>query len=167
MHLSEIDRQKRTWTLSPERTKNWRGHVVPLSDLALELIDAALAVRPGESEYVFPSPRNHCKPINPQALTRAFIRMKKALDLGDIRPHDMRRTGATNLTSEALGFPRFIVSKVLNHASDTGNSAAVTGVYDRNEYLPEKRRALDAWALRLLKIVGDQDQPSNVISHTG
>ncbi len=78
--------------------------------------------------------------------------------MGDIRPHDLRRTGATNLTGEELGFSRFIVSQVLNHSSDTGNGAAVTSVYDRNEYLPEKRRALDAWALQLLQIVGKGSQ---------
>jgi len=64
------------------------------------------------------------------------------------------------MTFNTLGFPRFIVSKVLNHASDTGNSAAVTSVYDRNEYLPEKRHALDAWALRLQEIVKDYASPA-------
>ena len=36
------------------------------------------------------------------------------------RPHDFRRTGATNLTGERIGIPRFIVSRVLNQISDTG-----------------------------------------------
>jgi len=43
--------------------------------------------------------------------------------------------------------------KVLNHASDSGGAATVTGIYDQNEYLAEKRRALDAWALRVLEIM--------------
>jgi integrase len=97
-------------------------------------------------------------------MTRAFARLRDPLDLGDARPHDFRRTGATNLTGERLGFPRFTVSKVLNHASDTGNSATVTSVYDRNEHLPEKRRALDAWAMRLLEIVGDRKLAGNVVN---
>ncbi len=65
---------------------------------------------------------------------------------------------------ERLGFPRFTVSKVLNHASDTGNAATVTSVYDRNEYLPEKRRALDAWATRLLEIVEGKKSSDNVVN---
>lgn len=161
--LAEIDKDRRLWTIPSTRTKNHRTHVVPLSDLALELIDKALSVRSVESSYVFPSPRDANQPIKPAAMTRAFGRMKKALDLGDIRPHDLRRTGATNLTGEQLGFPRFTVSKVLNYASDTGGAAAVTGVYDQNEYLPEKRRALDAWALRLLEIVEGKAASDNVI----
>ena len=79
----------------------------------MELIGKALAIRGCESEFVFPSPRDTDRPIKPAALTRAFGRIRKALDLGDIRPHDLRRTGATNLTSEHLGFARFTVSKVL------------------------------------------------------
>ena len=164
MSLEEIDRDRRLWIIPSNRTKNHRTHTVPLSDLALELIDKALVVRVHESAYVFPSPRDAEQPIKPAAMTRAFGRMKKALDLGDIRPHDLRRTGATNLTSEHLGFARFTVSKVLNHASDTGGAAAVTGIYDQNEYLSEKRRALDAWALRILKVVDGTIKPDNVIA---
>ncbi len=164
MSLDEIDRERRLWIIPSNRTKNHRTHVVPLSDLSLELIDKALAVRSSESPYVFPSPRDADQPIKPAALTRAFGRMKKALDLGDIRPHDLRRTGATNLTGEHLGFVRFTVSKVLNHASDTGGAASVTGIYDQNEYLPEKRRALDAWALRVLEVVEEKEKSNNVVT---
>ena len=42
----------------------------------------------------------------------------------------------------------------------------VTSVYDRNEYLPEKRRALDAWAMRLLEIVGEKSA-DNVVAIAG
>lgn len=48
--------------------------------------------------------------------------MGEVLKLDDVRVHDLRRTGATNMTSEVLGIPRFIVSKVLNHTSDTGTA---------------------------------------------
>lgn len=155
MSIDEIDRVKRIWVIPGNRTKNHQGHVVPLSDLALELIDKAIAIRPKDSAYVFPSPRGENNSINPQALTRAFIRMREALGLKDMRPHDLRITGATNMTGEELGISRFIVSKVLNHTSDTGNSAAVTSIYDQNEYLSDKRKALNAWAEKLLIIVTD------------
>jgi hypothetical protein len=48
--------------------------------------------------------------------------------------------------------------------SDTGGAAAVTGIYDRNEYLPEKRRALDAWAALLSQIVSATERTSNVVA---
>lgn len=164
MHLDEIDRDRSLWIIPGNRTKNHRTHAVPLSDMALKLIDLALATRTGDSDYVFPSPRDNDTPIKAAALTRAFGRMKNALKLGDIRIHDSRRTGATNLTGETLGFPRFTVSKVLNHSSDSGGAAAVTGIYDQNEYLPEKRRALEAWAILLQEIVSGKKATSNVIT---
>ena len=49
--------------------------------------------------------------------------------------------------------PRFIVSRVLNQLSDTGGASAVTAVYDWNDYLVEKRKALDSWATLLIKMV--------------
>ncbi len=167
MQLSEIDQDKRIWTIPAPRTKNGRTHVVPLSALAMEIIDEALALDSKKGEFVFPSPKTKGQPINPKAITRAFGRLRRAISLEDIRPHDLRRTGATNLTGETLGFTRFTVSKVLNHTSDTGGAATVTGVYDRNEYLAEKRRALNAWAERLQEIVSDKKPESNVVNLRG
>jgi hypothetical protein len=58
---------------------------------------------------------------------------------------------------------RFIVSRVLNHVSDTGGAAPVTAVYDRNEYLAEKRQALARWAARLEEIVTGRKPVPNVV----
>lgn len=147
MTTDELDLENKLWIIPSTRTKNYRTHVVPLSDLAIELLQKALSVRKSESVYVFPSPKAGIdEPIDPHSVTRAFARMRKALELEDIRPHDLRRTGATMMTGEKLGVPRFIVSKILNHSGDTGGAAITTGVYDRNEYLSEKRKALDSWA---------------------
>ena len=93
-------------------------------------------------------------------MTRALARMYSDLDLPHGSPHDFRRLGATHLTGERLGVRRFVVSKVLGHAAQEG--AAVTAVYDRNSYLAEKRRALEAWEGLLLEIVGERERASNV-----
>jgi hypothetical protein len=50
-----------------------------------------------------------------------------------------------------IGIPRLHVEKVLNHA--TGDIAEV---YDRHDYLPEKRAALEKWAAHLTGIVADK-----------
>ncbi len=39
----------------------------------------------------------------------------------------------------------------------------MTSVYDRNAYLPEKRRTPDKWAARLLEIVGQSQAGGNVV----
>lgn len=152
MMMSELDLDRALWTIPGTRTKNGRTHVVPLSPLALKLIREAIALA-GDRDEVFPSPRDKTRAILPAALTRAFRRVCAQYKIVGVRPHDLRRTGATNLTSERIGVSRFVVSKVLNHSSDAGDGAAVTAVYDRNAYLPEKRKALDSWADLLQGIV--------------
>lgn len=87
------------------------------------------------------------------SISKSLRRLTKDLGIPDATPHDFRRIGATNITGERIGTPRFIVSRILNQVSDTGGAATVTGVYDRNEYLTEKRKALEAWASRLEQLV--------------
>lgn len=149
MRWSEIDRESKTWTIPAERMKNGRVHVVPLSDMALELLDASEA-EIGREIFVFPNIRHDDEPVRRVGMTQAFQRIVTDLKMPRATPHDLRRTGTTNLTSERVGVPRFIVSQVLSHSSDTGGAAVVTGAhYDLHGYVSEKRRALDAWA-RLL-----------------
>ena len=54
---------------------------------------------------------------------------------GDIESwtiHDLRRSVGTGLGKR--GVSRFVIARVLNHADST-----VIAIYDRHEYLPEKR----------------------------
>lgn len=148
------------------RMKGKRSHAVPLSDLALELLDTAQSLIGGDT-YVFQSGRKSAEGeahFDRRAFTRAMKRLTTALGISDATPHDLRRTGATTITSERIGIPRFIVSQVLAHAGDTGGSAAVTGRhYDLNDYMSEKRRALDAWAALLQSITVGQERAANVV----
>ena len=168
LHAREIDRVARLWTIPGARTKNHRTHAVPLSAPAMAVLDRAFGLAGDESGYAFPSPRldasENSKPITRHALSRAMKRLTTKVGVADATPHDLRRTGATNITSEKIGISRFVVSRVLNQISDTGGAGATTAVYDRNAYLPEKRKALDAWALRLMEIVAGKTRPSNVVN---
>lgn len=140
----EIDLFAQTWTIPGERTKNRQEHIVPLSRPAIEVLGAARRLVGASADgFVFPSPLDPSEHLDPHAMTRAVNRLCKRLELPGGSPHDFRRSGATTLTGERYGVRRFIVGKVLGHTAHEG--AAVTAVYDRNEYLPEKRAALDAW----------------------
>lgn len=141
----EVDLASRTWTIPGERTKNRKAHVVPLSDQAIAVLEAARRQSRSNGEgFVFPSPADPHRHLDPHALTRAVKRMCARRGLAHGSPHDFRRTGATILASERYGFRRFIIGKVLGHTS-IHEGAAVTSVYDLYEYLAEKRQALDAW----------------------
>ena len=138
---SEVDLENAVWTIPAVRSKNGIAHRVPLSPLALGLIEEAFSLTDG-SEWLFPSPRGD-GPIKPEAvnhaLRNALTPTKKgqepAIQLNHMTPHDLRRTAASGMAS--LGINRLVIAKILNHV-ETG----VTAIYDRHGYDQEKRHAL-------------------------
>lgn len=166
MALSEIDLESGTWLITAERMKSDKPHRVPLPPHAIALIREAIKLAQGDATdppaFVFPSPRDGTKPITASSLTHALDRLTSALKIEDAVVHDLRRTGSTALTSERLGVTPFIRSKILGHA-DAGGGATVSSThYDANEYLAEKRRAIEAWENLLLEIVGERPRTDNV-----
>ena len=69
------------------------------------------------------------------------------------------RTARTGLAE--LGIPQIVAEKVLNHAERN----VLVKTYDRHEYAPEKRGALERWALRLREII--EPPPANVVRMKG
>lgn len=146
----ELDCDEPIWTLPAHRTKNREGHRVPLSPLAVDLIKQAADLA-GDSEYLFPSPKND-QPIGTMAATRAMVRARPILGLDDFRIHDLRRTAATGMAQ--LGVSPHTISLVLNHVS-ARKGTITAAVYVKYSYDAEKRAALDAWGQRLNDILGE------------
>lgn len=148
----EIDFTDKWWTIPPEKAKNKMAHRVPLSPLALELLQAAKNIA-GDSPWLFPSPQTD-RHITPEAIDHALRRSGlEALGFSFV-PHDLRHTAASHMTG--MGISRLVVSKILNHVE-----RGVTSVYDRHSYDPEKRQALEAWGRKLKNIV--EGTESNVV----
>lgn len=153
MQWAHIDREEAVWTIPSEGTKAGRAQVVPLSKLALRLLDDV----PRIGAYVFTTLGD--RPISGYSKNKARLDKlilaereaaaakcgKEAAPFPAWTIHDLRRTVATNLGK--LGVSRFIIERILNHAD-----RSVTGIYDRHEYLAEKREALEAWARYLEKL---------------
>lgn len=164
------------WELPPERTKNKRRHVVPLAPEALRIVRAALATRPkgDDSPFVFLSERKPGNPFDRQSFARAMKRTIIDLDVtGDQSewnrrlqesrptPHDFRRTAITGLSR--LGFVREHIKALVNHAESD-----VTDLhYLRYDYLPEKRRALEAWERHVLTVLDGAPHEGNVVPLRG
>jgi integrase len=149
MKWADIDLTEGVWTLAASSTKSGRLSVVPLPNLAIEILTKA----PKLGQFVFRSSID--KPIT--GFSAALVRLA-GIPGGPTEPwaiHDLRRTCATEMGR--LGAPEFIIGKVLNHASH-----GVTGkVYNRYEYVSEKRHALEAWAQYLHNVT--QRQGANVV----
>ena len=145
---AEVDFETGTWTIPGSRTKNKREHLVPLGPQAMTLIEG---IKNG-SPYLFPMNRGKPTP----APTRSFRLWIDALrtDLkfdADWTCHDLRRTATTGMTKMNDGKPRvtrFLTDRITNH-TDSGIGA----IYDRYNYLDEKRDALTRWDARVAEIV--------------
>jgi len=166
MAVSELNLVAKTWTIPARRMKGNRDHLVPLSDAAVAIIKKAIEVtnrgRNSESAFVFRTSWEDERAILPGSLSRAILRVTRALKIKNATAHDLRRTMSTTMTSERLKISPFIRSEVIAHAT-TGGGAAVSSMhYDVNDYVSEKREALDRWARLLLIIVGEAPVASNV-----
>lgn len=167
MRPGEVNLDARTWVIPGERMKGGRAHQVPFGPRAAALIREAITLAQGDDDkppaVVFPSPRDRNEPVREDAVTKALAKLRTVIGETEATVHDLRRTGSSVMTSERLGVSPFIRSKVLGHGTDAGGGAAVSALhYDVNEYLPEKRRALEAWENLLLEIVGEREPASNV-----
>ena len=170
LHARELDFEKRLWVLPADRAKNGREHLIPLSNLTLQILTEAPS---NESGYLFPSgPKG--LPYRGESISHAAeylfnprppragnkVRRTPAAPLAGLMepftPHDLRRTVATRMRE--LGISRGDVKMILNHVETD-----VTARYDRYDGLAEKRRALDLWNARLVDIVAGKTPASNVV----
>ena len=143
MTWDELDLEKRVWTIPRERAKNDRAHTVHLSDLAVEIIES---VPRQKSRLLFTT--------NGERHVSGYSRSKTALDRAmgadEWILHDLRRTATTGMAR--LNIPPHVVDKILNHTS--GTIRGVAAVYNRFEYLDERKAALVAWASYIGGLIG-------------
>jgi integrase len=154
---SEFDTDKALWTIPAERVKNGKVHLVHLPALVVEIL--ASLPRIGDSDLVFTTMGDRPLAGFEGARYRLEAAMRKAgVELAAFTLHDLRRSAATGMAS--LGIPPHIVDRVLNHQA--GKISGVARVYNRFEYLDERKAALDTWARHVAGLVGRGEQ-GNVV----
>jgi integrase len=151
MEWQELDLDVATWTIPGERTKNKKTHNVHLSAHALALLKSA----PELGSFVFTT--------NGRTPFSGFGKAKKRLDdasgVSDWVLHDIRRTVTSGMAS--IGIAPHIADKILNHQS--GTISGVAAVYQRHEFLEERKTALEAWGNYVALLV-DGEARDNVIA---
>jgi len=153
MHWAELSPDYRLWTIPAARAKNKKAHVVHLSGPVREILKAML--RLDGSRLVFTTTGKVPIAAFTQALEQLHGKIAEerskggAPDHGQVHAkpvpwtmHDFRRTGVTVLAG--MGFPVHVADKLLNHVQ--GSIKGVAAVYQRNEFLSDRERALSAWA---------------------
>jgi integrase len=133
MSWDEVDLDRRIWALPATRTKNDRPHIVQLPGAAVAVIGA----QPRAGGLVFS--RSGATPVGD------FSSQKRKLDevcgVSHWRLHDLRRTMVSGMAR--LGVAPHVADKILNHVA--GTISGVAAVYQRHEFLKERRDALERW----------------------
>jgi integrase len=169
MRYGELSEDCASWTIPAERAKNHRKHVVHLSPLAREVIAAVPRV---EGPFMFTttgrspiSGWSKCKVQLDElmiALTReeAEITGRDAAEVTIPRwtIHDLRRTCASGM--QRLGVRVEVIERCLNHLS--GSYQGVSGIYQRDPMLEERREALERWNAYVAGLVSGK--PADVIT---
>jgi integrase len=135
----EIDAEARTWCIPAYRTKNGKAHIVHLSEPAWAVISQHLS-----GKYIFPTSTGHH--------FQAYSQSKRLLDeLSGVRGwrlHDLRRTIVSGMAR--MGIPPHVADKILNHQS--GTISGVAAVYQRHDFLAERKGALDRWGVHVAEL---------------
>jgi integrase len=131
------------WTIPREKVKKDRSHAVPLSKTAVATL-ASLGTLPRfeGGDYVFSTTGGLSASSN---FAKVKLQMDKLSGVAGWTIHDIRRTVRSKLAE--LGVPREVARKILNH-----EDGKVDRIYNRHEYLAEKRKALEKWERKLLKL---------------
>lgn len=133
----EVDMEKALWTIPPERAKKGRGYVVPLP-IAANACFKRLKELAGSYELVLPQHAggSRGKATSPGRLNYA---MAQLAGVDDLTPHDLRATMRSYLGE--LGVRVEVAERCLNHSL-----GGMVEVYDKSDYIQERRQALEHWA---------------------
>jgi integrase len=136
-----LDLEQRVWLIPKSRTKNSKPHIVRLSDQSI----AVLNRMERQGRYVFS--------VNGSRPFQRFATAKRKLDelskVTDWRLHDLRRTCVSGMAR--LGIAPHVADKILNHQS--GTISGVAAIYQRHDFLRERKEALERWGAHVDKIV--------------
>jgi integrase len=142
------------WTIPKDRTKNGREHLVPLSQMAVQLLESLPTIK-GKG-LLFTTTGD--TPISGLSKAKArfdeamLVELRKTDQTAELEPwtlHDLRRTFYSGL--QALGFSIETAEACVNHTS--GTLRGVARVYARHKYLREKQIAFEAWARHVEALV--------------
>ena len=140
MIWDEVDFDQRIWTLGSARTKNGKAHLVHLSAPALRVLEAT----PRLGSFVFT--RTGQFPF--QDFTPSKQRLDSLSGVTNWRLHDLRRTVVSGMAQ--LGVAPHVADRILNHVG--GTISGVAAVYQRHEFMAERKQALNVWGEHVARI---------------
>jgi integrase len=123
---AEIDFERRTWTVPPQRTKRMREHRVPLSDRALAILEDMRAL--GADGRIF------------RGQTGKLLQLAKQVAGANVTIHGFRATFRT-WAAEETDFERELIERALSHSLGQLDLA-----YQRSDQVTRRRQLMSDWA---------------------
>ena len=134
---AEFNFETAEWRIPAERMKMREQHIVPLARQTLEIL-ADLRKVTGAEKYLFPSIRTALRPMSDNTVNAALRRLGYAKE--EMTGHGFRSMASTMLNEQ--GWNRDAIERQLAHAERNSVRAA----YNFAEFLPERRKMMEAWA---------------------
>lgn len=134
---AEIDLEKGEWRIPAEKMKARALHIVPLAEQAIAIL-RELHPLTGTGRYVFPGVRTKREPMSENTVNAALRRMGYAKE--QMTGHGFRSRASTLLNEQ--GWNRDAIERQLAHSEKDKVRAA----YNYAEFLPERRKMMQAWA---------------------
>ncbi|CAM0803466.1 tyrosine-type recombinase/integrase [Acinetobacter baumannii] len=141
----EFDLENAVWNIPEQRMKKRREHIIPLPTQAVQLLHE-LKPLSGQSEYLFPSRTNSHKPKSDTVFIMALRRLGYE---GRQTPHGFRHIASTLLNNK--GFDERHIEAALAHVKD-----GVAGVYNKAQYLNDRKYIMQWYADHLEQLMDDQ-----------
>src|SRR5262249_26453485 len=137
-------------------------HIVPLAEEALAII---ASIKPREDRDLVFGRREGSFSGWGKAKVELDARIATARRAAGIKKpmppwllHDLRRSFVTYMNERKLALPH-VIEAIVNHVS--GHLAGVAGIYNKAQYLDERRRALELWGKYVMALVAGRQ--NNVI----
>ncbi len=151
MAWAELDLEARLWTIPSEKMKrtvnqklHGEDHVVPMPNQVVKLLEGLLPIS-GHGKYVFPSERDHNRPLSDNSVRSALY----ALGFGTEQSWHGFRASARTMLVDQLGLDPLVIEANLAHAVKDSNGRS----YNRTQYLPQRFEMVQRWADYLDELV--------------
>lgn len=139
----EIDFDGKVWVIPAEKTKMRKIHHVPLAVQALAVLEK-IKLFTGHGKYVFPSARTLGRCMSEAAVLAALRRMGYAKE--EMTAHGFRAMASTLLNE--LGYNFDVIEAQLAHEGYD----KIRAIYNRAQYMDERRKLMQDWADYLDKL---------------
>jgi len=143
----EINLDQAEWKIPAEKMKMRLPHIVPLSRQAVEVLQEIEPLT-GRGRYVFSSLRSAARPMSNNTILAALRRMGYTKE--EMTGHGFRAMASTVLHEQS--WPSDIIERQLAHVERNSIKAA----YNHAQYLPERRKMMQAWADYLDKLKSEK-----------